>query len=100
MKRAYYKSIKNPNPIPDGGFDHYEIQTVRLIQEPGDDEPSYMVVHSDEDADFSDEIAVGPVVYGIYGHVNGHGVEHITDRDTLEHAQDLLRKMGCACGTI
>jgi hypothetical protein len=97
MKRAYYESIKNPNPIPDDGFDHYEIQTVRLIQEPGDDEPTWMVIHEDADADFSDTCSIGPILYGIYGHVAGQGVEHIADRDTLEQALDTLRKMGCAC---
>lgn len=74
-------------------FTHYEIQTVREWQAP-DGSRAFEVCTDQDQCEDDAEGAAGPVLFGIYGHLNMGGVEHLCDRATLAEARETVARMG------
>ncbi len=81
------------NPVKDAPFSHYEIQTTREWQSP-DGESRFAEVVTDLKDCAESPLAIGPVVFSIYGRLKTGTVEFLCDRRSLQDAIDTLKNMG------
>ena len=95
MNPAFFKTYQNPfykekAPTEVQIFDFFEIQSMQEFEEPSGGtfvEP----YHGD---DSGEDMRVGPIFYGIYGHFKTGGAVHFADRATPEEAELLLQMIG------
>lgn len=88
----------NPLYSNPGAYSEYEIRTIREYQSPSGDETYVEIHYNDPKRDGPEDYAIGSVMYGIYGHIPGHGFESICDCTTLELAYMQLRRFGVVEG--
>lgn len=94
--KPYYAVYPNPlyTPSDDGEsdrFTHYEIRAVRDYIDPHG-EHFTEVIHEYFEPDPED--TCGPVYFSVYGRQEWGGADCISDLETLEDAEHLLRRMG------
>ena len=93
----FFLSVPNSNPI--SAFSHFELASVREIQQPGFDDTEIEALHTQEDVDF-DDYAVGPIFYTVYGRYdpekhpeNFGGVIGFANFSTLQAAKNFLAEL-------
>lgn len=85
-----------PNSNPNSAFSHFELLSVREIQQPGFDDTEIEALQTQDAVDF-DDYAVGPIFYTVYGRYDPEkhpeafgGVIGFANFSTLDAAKKFL----------